>query len=150
MKLLEKKIYGFSVLELGLGAFVVMNLGTIKNLFGLVSKPIDNTITQIQDTQIQNQTGISKNMLDFCKALAPKIYTHLDSWNTDEEAICKLIGNSVTTQIYWDSLKSYYELKYSKDLVSELSSALNGAGDYFSTGNYKKLLKHSFITSELF
>jgi hypothetical protein len=150
MKLLQKKIYGFSVLEIGIGAFVVMNLGTIKNLFGLVSKPIDNTITQIQDTQIQNQSGMSKAMLDWCKALAPKIYAHLDAFNTDEDALCKLIGNTVTTNLYWESLKSYYELKYSKDLVSELSSALNGTGDYFSTGTYKKLLKSSFITSEIF
>ncbi len=147
MKLLDKKIYGFSVLEIGIGAFVIMNLGTIKNLFGLVSKPIDNTITQIQDTQIQNQSGLSKTMLDFCKILAPKIKQYLEKWNTPEDSLCKLIGDSVTTVPYWDAIKSYYDLKYGQDLVSELQDCLKGALD--NETEYKKLLKRPFIISDI-
>jgi hypothetical protein len=147
MKFLQKKIFGFTFLEIGIGAFVLMNLSLIKNLFGIVSKPLENTVSQIQDTQIQSQSGMPKASLDWCKALAPKIYAHLDKTFVDEQTLCKLIGDNVLSLENWTHLKSYYDLKYGKDLVSELSDPLKGYFD--NETEYKRLLKRSYIISDI-
>jgi hypothetical protein len=143
---LSKKIYGFSILEIIIGSFVLFNFKTIFSLFGLVSKPVENAVNDIADKQIEQQTGLSKNMIEFSKQLAPKIKVHLDSWNTDEKALAKLLHDTITSSLYWDSIQKYYNQKYSADLRSELYSCFDDFG--FKT-TYKNILKRTFLIADL-
>lgn len=154
MKLLEKKIYGFTILEIGIGAFILMNLKTIMSIFSIATKPIENAVEAVQDAQVKKEIpNLTNDILKKIKEMAPIIKDAIGGqWdNTDEVYLSKYIGDNIKNINEWNSLKTYYKLTYNIDLPASLKSVLTnfwGEG-YYEQQQYKKLIKHSFIIKEI-
>lgn len=154
MKLLEKKIFGFTILEIGLFGLILMNLKTIMSIFSIATKPFENAVEAVQDSQVKKEIpNLTDNTLKKIKEMAPIINDEIgDKWNnTDEVYLSKYIGDNILNLNEWTSLKSYYKLTYKIDLPSSLKSVLTnfwGEGS-MEQSQYKRLLKHSFIINDI-
>lgn len=139
-KFLEKKIYGFTILEILIGAFLLMNLGTIKTFLGLATKPVSNLAEELKANQIKSNLGLSDALAKFMQQASIDLYSLLHPPKTmftedvDEKALVDYILSKFTTASYWFTIKKYYKEEHNEDLVAQIKSCVTEYRDWREYG----------------